>query len=698
MESLHTKIIYAFGLGAVLTCSLRAEQLDSLRHGDPLDEITITATKRSILKKEFSSSVSVLNARELEQNQFQGIKDLNAHIPNVYIPDFGSALSTPIFIRGIGSRRINMIGIYSDGIPLLEGASIDADYGDVRSVEFLRGPQGTLFGRGAMGGIINLRSYRPLDYQGTHIKLLAGEYGLAGIQAQSYQNLSEYWGIGASISARHREGYYVNQYNKQTVDKMNNLASKFALQYRHKGWEVYAFAQYQKRDQGGYPYAPANPDGSLAPINYNYPSSYERQLFTSGLNVQKVWADNWMFKSSSAYQSLADEMIIDQDFSPKPDLQASLKSSKNIFTQELNISGKNKRYSWVTGVYAYLIDGHRSIINDYNMPQRKNVSQVRINFDEPSYGLAAYHQSNYKITERLSAELGLRYDWERGRQDYDMTRIDLLNKDNKTHQRRPAKSLDKQFTPKFSLNYRFGKQQHVYASVLRGYQSSGFNMQFDKPEEQVYKPEYSWNYELGTHLNLLHNSLSIDAALFYIDWQQQQVTQAILNGLGTKITNAGKSRSMGLELALAYRPMNNLNLAASYGYTHASYQVYEELSRQGKTSHAGKFIPQVPRQTIAGRIDYSDNIGHAWLQTLNFGLQYRGLGEIFWDNDNLYKQNFYHLMDVQIVLGFGKTSLELWGRNLNNSQYLAYLTSSRGRQLGQKGLPRHFGVSLRMKF
>lgn len=680
--------------------SAKAEQIDSLHYtqqsGD-LDEVTVTATKRSVLKKELASSVSIVGKRLLEQTQFQGLKDLNAQIPNVYIPDFGSSLSTPIFIRGIGSRRINMIGLYSDGVPLLEAGSIDTDYTDVRSVEFLRGPQGTIYGRGAMGGIINLRSFRPLDYQATHINLLAGQYGLAGLNAQSYQRASERLGFGASVNFLHKGGYYTNKFTKQQADESNAYSAKFSTQYRHNGWEVYGFAQYQKRYQGGYPYAAVAKDGAVAEVNYNQPSSYKRDLFTTGLSVQKMWANGLTLKSATSYQYLRDEMMMDQDFSPAPMITALQKTKKNVLTEELNISRKRGRYAWVTGVYGYWIGSDKTLDNHINIPGR-NVSHVLINYGEPSYGVAVYHQSSYKLTDRLTAELGLRYDWERGKQNYDRTSVDHLRGGKRSYHEIPAKTIDRQFTPKFSLNYRLGDDQHLYASVLRGYQSSGFNVQFDRPEEQVYKPEYSWNYELGTHLSFLRNTLHIDASAFFIDWKQQQVQQPIITGLGSKITNAGQSRSIGGELAISYRPISGLNLGASYGYTHATFQTYDEVIRKQLVSHAGKHIPQVPRHTVAGSIDYTYLTGLTGLRSVRAGVQYRGLGEIYWDNANTHKQGFYSLLDAQLSLGFGLVTLELWGRNLMNTNYKAYQFTSQGQNLAQRGLPRHFGATVRLKF
>lgn len=675
-----------------------AEELDSIRNNATLGEITVTATKQTLLKRELASSVSLIGKQLLEQTQFQGIKDLNAYIPNVYIPDFGSSLSTPIFIRGIGSRRINMVGLYSDGVPLLEGGSIDTDYSDVRSVEVLRGPQGTIYGRGAMGGIINLTSYRPLNYQGTHINLNVGQYGQAGLSAQTYQAVNSKLGVSTSANYQHRGGFYTNAYNGEKADKFNNLSGKFALQYRYNGWDIYGYAQYQNRKQGGYPYAVVDKEDKLGEVNYNLPSEYNRQLFTSALNIQKRFSNNLVLRSGTSYQHLNDEMVMDQDFTRANMVVAKQYSRKNVWTEEVSLSRNNERYSWVAGVYGFHINSHKDLDNNINIPQRL-VQDVSIAYGEPSYGLALYHQSSYKITDRLTAELGLRLDWEHSKQDYYKRTTDYLQQGRTFEETQPAKTIDKQFTPKASLIYRIGNEHRVYATVLRGYQSGGFNVQFDRPEEQSYKPEYSWNYELGTHLFFAGGKLQADASVFYIDWKSQQLQQAVQNLLGSKMTNAGRSKSLGAEFAVAYRPIKALNLAASYGYTKASFVEYSEFvqQRQPNASRNGNYIPQVPRHTVAGSAKYTIATNLPWIESIDLGLQYRGLGDIYWNSANTQRQKFYSTVDAQVGFTYQALSIELWGKNLTKADYRPYQFSSQGQTFAQRGLPRCFGGTLRIK-
>ena len=682
--------------------SVHAEQIDSLRLGERLDEFTVTATKTTALKRELPISVSLLGKSFLEQTQFQSIRDINAHIPNVHIPDFGSSKSTSIFIRGIGgigSRRVNMVGFYSDGVPLIDGESLDMDYSDVRSIEVLRGPQGTLYGRGAMGGIINLTTYKPLDVkQMTNINLFAGNYGLFGLNAQSYQAINDKWGVSAALSYQHKGGYYENKFNGNRVDKGDNYSAKFGLQYSNRGWNANFFAQYQRKKQGGYPYALVAKDGTVGDVNYDGQGAYLRNLVILGLSLQKVWNNGLMLKSGTSYQHLSDDMLMDQDFMPIDAITASMQTKRNSITQEINLSQTHGRYSWVTGVYGLSTLADRVVDNRIKMLPRAN-QRVRYDYHEPNSTLALYHLSTYKLTDRLIAELGLRYEWEWSKQILNSQKTNYLAGGKVVNEEYPYFRSFQQFTPKFSLSYRLGQEHRVYAALQRGYQSGGFNLQFDNPSEQSYAPEYSWNYELGSHLYWLNGRLQVDASVFYIDWKQQQITQSLVTKLGHKVINAGHSKSMGAELSVSYRPTEPIYLAFSYGYTKATFEKYDEYNTSAKKyiSRDGNYIQQVPRQTLSVAASYTIKTGMKCFEEVKLGTQYRGLGDIYWDSANTQKQSFYNLLDAQISFQSKGYSLELWGRNLLDTKYSAYQFSLQGANFAQKGTPLHFGGTLRIK-
>ena len=137
-----------------------------------LEEIVIKASKDNVTYKSIPASVSVISSLSVAENQIQSLSDISAMAPNFFMPDYGSKLTSPVYIRGIGSR-INSpsVGLYVDYVPYFEKAAFDFDFFDVKRIEVLRGPQGTLFGRNTMGGIVNIVTASPMDYKGTNIDL-----------------------------------------------------------------------------------------------------------------------------------------------------------------------------------------------------------------------------------------------------------------------------------------------------------------------------------------------------------------------------------------------------------------------------------------------------------------------------------------------------------------------------------------------
>ena len=163
-----------------------------------LDEVVVSAFKTN--KYELvPASRSALSARQLSNQQITGLKELTAVIPNFYMPDYGSRASCPVFVRGVGNKSDGTgIGFYVDGMPFYEPLSFDCDLGDVASVEVLRGPQGTLYGRNAIGGIVNISTRNPLEYQNTRVRLGYGKYNDLRTQISNYTKVSDKFGTLSS--------------------------------------------------------------------------------------------------------------------------------------------------------------------------------------------------------------------------------------------------------------------------------------------------------------------------------------------------------------------------------------------------------------------------------------------------------------------------------------------------------------------
>ena len=198
-----------FTLAGAFTCLLqvRAEHIDGPTNDTiktyNLGEVIITSsTKETNDLRLLPGAISILSPQAITARQVDALKDLSAFVPNLYIPDYGSKMTSAIYIRGIGARSSGQsIGLYVDNVPYPNKSAFDFELTDIQRIEVLRGPQGTLYGRNAMGGIVNIYTLSPLDYQGTKVQMSLGHYGASKVKLSQYSKLGD--NVGISLS-----GYY----------------------------------------------------------------------------------------------------------------------------------------------------------------------------------------------------------------------------------------------------------------------------------------------------------------------------------------------------------------------------------------------------------------------------------------------------------------------------------------------------------
>lgn len=216
----------------------------------------------------------------------------------------------------------------------------------------------------------------------------------------------------------------------------------------------------------------------------------------------------------------------------------------------------------------------------------------------------------------------------------------------------------------------------------------------DIREAVTYKPEYCWNYELGTHLQHPALPLSADIALFYIDTHDQQIVRFSDGGMGRMMVNTGRSRSLGAELSLSLRALRDrLLVTANYGYTNAKFRTYD--AGDGN-DYEGNRVPFVPEHTLGLTGDYTIDT-HIWsLRSLTVGADLRGYGRIYWTEDNSAWQNFYLVLGAHAMLQFDRVSIDVWGKNLTQTGYRTFYFESLSRGFYQKGMPLQVGVDIRL--
>ena len=686
-----------------LAVTLNAAPEDSATIGGTIDEVSVVGFKQD---RASISPVSqqAMGERFIENNQLMGIRDLSGMIANFYMPDYGSRQYSPIYIRGIGSRvNSPSVGVYVDGIPYFDRTVLDMDLFGVSKVEVLRGPQGTLFGRNASAGLINVFTRSPLDYQGTSARVSYGSYNDLLVAASTYNKVSHNFGLSLAANYHHTDGFLTNTFLNNKADRMDNGTIRLGTAWKPtERWTSRFTATLDLTRQNGYPYAPYDPQtGILQPIAYNRESSYRRLVGTLGMSW-RYDADGWSLNSQTAFQHNNGRIEVDQDYSPQDIFAVKMPHRQNQVSQEFTLRSTNdSRYQWIVGAFGFHQQDHFTVYTTRIASKLYEVNQNKL----PTMGFAFYHVSTFNIVKGLWASAGIRFDWEKNSLKNFSKKIKLTDpneppilkpldpKDGWQITGFDASRIDRQITPKFTLKYQFTPFRMIYATVAKGYKAGGFNAVRETDADYTYKPEHTWNYELGAKWSFLKGLLAFEASAFYIDWQHQQLSVTV-PALGNVVRNVGHSNSKGFELALNATPLPSLSLQASYGYTYA--KMLEARMGVGK-DYSGNMLPLVPRHTLSFNANYVvNNLGRI-ADKLMFNANLTGVGPLYWREDNAVKQSFYTLLNLKAALTRGIFTLEVWSRNTLATNYLTYYFVA-PTPMAQKGKPFTIGTTLMVKW
>ena len=764
---------------------------DTTRVIDIEEVIVIATPKENNRLRQQPLSATSFSQGDMRNNSVTSVKSLSGLVPNLFIPDYGSKLTTSVYVRGIGSRiNTPAVGLYVDNIPFIDKSAFDFNYSDIERIDVLRGPQGTLYGRNTMGGLIRVFTKSPFSYQGTDISLGAATYNNYKASVNHYHRISDKFAFSAGAFYEHEGGFFENvARNNEKIDKGDEVGGRMrAIWLPKDNLKLDFTVNYEYSNQGGYPYQLTSLSetdiyyqdlkGDLGKVAYNNECGYMRHLLNGGLNLEHQ-ADNFILSSVTGFQYLKDEMNLDQDFTRKNVYTMSQRQNSKTISEEIVLKSKpGRRWQWTTGVsgfYQWLDtegpvtfheDGISSLMeNNVNgifkkikeeypmMPDMSlDITDENIliggNFKSPMLSTGIYHQStiNDIIFEGLSFTAGLRMEYERYWLDYNSNTN--INFDFKIAvMPMPFKGLNTspkvngnishdyiQLLPKFALQYDFNKSNNIYASVSKGYRSGGYNIQmfseivqgemingmiavldekshgmvsqmggdkiphyeFNIQETTMYKPEYSWNYEIGSHMTMFDGRLQADVAAFYMDTHDQQISRFAASGLGRITVNAGKSRSIGGELALKAQITDAFSLNGNYGYTHATFTDYVVSD---EVNYNGNYVPFIPQHTfnIGGQYIFRMKSG-AWLDNIMLNANYKGAGRVYWTEQNNAYQNLYGTLNGRISLNKGNGQIGIWINNALNTKYQAFYFESMNRGFAQMGRPMQIGVDLRCRF
>ena len=667
-----------------------------------LEEVDIRSSKENIEIQKLPLSASLLRSGRIEDDQISSTTELSSRIPNLFMPDYGSKLTSPIYIRGIGSRiNTPSVGLYVDGVPYFEKAAFNFEFFDIDRIEVLRGPQGTLYGRNTMGGIINIYTRKPGSLRKTNIDLFAGNYNFMKAHIGHDQPLGNHLSLGIDGLFMRHDGFYENAFTGDKVDRMDNYSGRVRLVYDPDGpWEAEYSMNMEVSRQGGYPYAiMSQTDTATNPISYNRYSFYDRDLLSNNFKL-KYKSGNTRFSSVTSHQYLKGYQEIDQDFTPATLLFVTQDEDQHMISQEFNMQNKWDDYTAVTGLFGFLQYSDKLVdvgfgedgVAAFNLPGP--TTKIKF-YDQLTRGAAAYHQSTWKniLLDGLSFTAGLRLDYEKAILDY---QYDLIINENTIPKTTFENSLEFfELLPRISLMYNIQDDLSTYLTLSKGYKTGGFNSTFERPEDRTFDPEKSWNYEAGIKSKWIGKRLMANLAVFYIDWYDQQIYQPVPSGQGSMLKNAGHSESKGLELELSALPARGVQVYASFGYVDARFLDYREDSA---TDYSGNRIPYIPQMTMSVGGSYKFYLKSDILDHIELDISYQGIGKHYWNEENTAAQDYYGLLNSRLGFSTRWFDLGLWGKNILDKDYSAFYFEAIGNQYLQKGKPARFGIYISASF
>ncbi len=725
---------------AALT-SLGASAGDSI-HSRELKPIEVLGVKQMADGGVAVEAVTKISGAEARRLGIEAPKDISLVAPNFYMPDYGSRMTSSIYVRGLGARIDQpVVGLTIDNIPYLNKDSYDFDVCDIAEIEVLRGAQSVLNGRNTMGGQINVRTLSPLSASGWRAMAEYGTANTVKASASYYGKFNEALGMSLAAQFKHTDGYYRNEYDNSLTGRENSGSLRWKTAWQpHRRLSISNTAVASFGRQAGYPYQLL----STGNIDYNDTCAYRRTSIADALTV--AWAGKRVIVTSvTSLQYLNDCMNLDQDFTSLDYFTLEQSRREWAFTEDLFTRGSRGIYSWLGGVYAFykstdmqapvtfkdtgierLIEAHRNAINpDYPIRWDERRFVLGSDFDLRSGGFALYHESAVSIDDwRLEA--GLRLDIEKTSLSYHSftnTGFTTLHRvpdgSTEVYSHTPVDIDDHgdishtyiELLPKFTISH--SGDFEPYFSFSKGYKAGGYNTQMfsDVLQQRVmsimglselysfdevvsYKPEWSLNYELGAHWRLPAARLKLDAALFYIDCRNQQLTVFPPGTTtGRMMTNAGRTRSMGAELSASWHANDDLTVRASYGYTDATFRRYND----GRNDYRGKRVPYAPANTLFAEVNWRISPLTFSGITPSVTATARGLGKIYWNEANTVSQPFYCLPSLSIAFDADKWSLRLSADNITATRYNTFYFVSMGNAFTQRGLPRLLSATFRVR-
>jgi iron complex outermembrane receptor protein len=639
------------------------------------------------------------------------VSDAGVYSPNTFFTEFSARKLSNARVRGIGSSPANPgVTTYFDGVPQLNANSSSIDLLDVEQVEFIRGPQSALFGRNALGGLVNVSSRRPsLDkWQGTFSAPFANASYAEVRGAAGGPIVDGKVAAGVAMSWAQRDGFTTNAITGNTLDTREAFSAKGQLLFTPAAnWETRLILNGERARDGDYALQDL---GSLRRTPFTAARDYEgythRDVFATTINNR--WEGSRMaLSASTGFVKWETEDATDLDYTPLPLLRRNNAEESFQFTQEVRVASAANvplRLSdavalrWQAGVFLFTQNYDQNAVNTFSpfvlspfLPFTIEQTSPRSALDD--VGLGLFGQGTLALNDRVDVTAGVRFDHESKDGDLATSFSPMIAPPTQVTASRGFSNV----SPQVAVAYRADDRVTVYAAATNGFKAGGFNPA-SPPGSEAYGEEHTWNVEGGVKTLLAGGRVALNASVFTIDWNDLQLNQPNPFVPGQfYITNIGGASSRGVEFEAQARVHPSVDVFGALGYTRARF---DDDSTSSGVPVGGNDIPYTPTATAT--------VGTQVHRRLSNGIEIFGRAEMVsygsfkYDDMNLEGQDSYALTNLRIG-GRGKfLFVEGWVRNAFDTRYIpvafAYGPLAPSGFIGEMGRPRTFGLNAGVTF